>query len=110
MQFARKRRAPVRNDRTVELAHMRIPHGRGDATIGDDSGEIEVLDAGFTQHPFEPRHVEGREGDLLDIEVCGCKLVDELLTPASRREVALLQEWAELFQMWRDDRVGAAAW
>ena len=50
----------------------------------------------FLQHPFEARGVEGRIGDLFDVDVGGRELLDQLLAPASRREVALLQEGAQL--------------
>ena len=39
--------------------------------------------------PFQPRHVEGRIGDLLDRHVRRRKLIDELLAPGAGREIAL---------------------
>ena len=71
MHLAAERRAAVRDHGAVELAHMRVAHRRGDAAIGHDAGEIEVLDAAFLQHPFEPRGVERRIGDLLHVDVGG---------------------------------------
>jgi hypothetical protein len=88
----------------VELAHVRVPHGRGDAAVGHDAGKIEMLDAAFPQHPFEARSVERRIGDLLHVDVGGCERADELLAPASRREVALLQKGPKLLEMRRYDR------
>ena len=57
---------------------------------------IERVDAGLAQHPFQPRHVEGRIGDLLDRKVGGLQRVDEGVAPASRREIALAEERPQL--------------
>ena len=40
--------------RSLEIAHMRVAHGRGDAAVGDDAADIELFDARLAQHPFEP--------------------------------------------------------
>jgi hypothetical protein len=88
-------RAAILDHAAAELAHMRVAHRRGDAAIGDDAGEIEVLDAAFAQAPFEPRRMEGRKGDLLDRDVGGRERVDHLLPPASGHEIALAQERAQ---------------
>src|SRR6185312_602429 len=80
---------------------------RSNATIGDNAGADDMLNAAFAQHPFEPRHVERGESDLFDAGVGGTELVDELLAPGARQEVALAQERPQRLQMRRDDRVAA---
>src|SRR4029077_2437388 len=109
MQIVRKCRAAVGDHSAMELAHMRVAHGRGDAAIGDDAGEVKMLDAAFAQTPLEPRGVECRIRDLLDGDVGGRELLDELLAPASRRKVAFGEERPQRFEMRRDDRLAAAA-
>src|SRR5947209_4263286 len=89
---------------------MRIAHRRGDATIGDDAGEVQMLDAALAQHPFEARGMKSRVRDLLHIDVGGRELIDELLAPASRREVPFLEERPQRFEMRRDDWLSPAAW
>ena len=101
--------AAVRDDGAVEFAHMGVPHGRGHAAIGDDAGNIEPVDAALAQHPFEPRHVERRVGDLFDRDIGWREHIDELLAPPARREVARLEERPQLLEMRRDDRLAAAA-
>ena len=62
----RKAAQPSASTTRFEVAHMGIAHGRGHAAIGDDAADDQRVDAALAQHPFEPRHVEGRIGDLLD--------------------------------------------
>ena len=52
--------------------------------------------------------MERRIGDLLHVDVGGREWIDQLLAPASRREVALLQERPQRLEMRRDDRLAAA--
>src|SRR5205085_7382390 len=90
-------------------AHMRVAHRRGNAAVGDDTGEIKLLDAAFAQGPFEARGMERRVCDLLDGDVRRRELTDDLLAPASRREIALCQKRSQRFEMRRDNRLAAAA-
>ena len=85
-------RAAIRQHDRVEITHMRIADGRGHAAIGDDATDDECFNARLAQNPFEPRHVKGRIGDLLDQHVRGGERIDQRLSPGSGREIALLQE------------------
>ncbi len=88
---------------------MRVAHRRGDAAIGDDAGEEQLLDAALAQHPFEPRGVERRIGDLLDLRRRPAPVRRPALAPAAGREIALAEERPQRLQMRRDDRLAAAA-
>src|SRR5215203_881669 len=103
MNVIGERRAAILDHGATKLANVCVTHSGCNAAVGYDAGEIEVLHAAFAQHPLQPRHVKGRVGDLLYGDVGGRKFVHELLTPCARREVALLQEWPQGFQMRRDD-------
>ena len=92
MKLQRERGAAIFDYRALELAHMGVPHCRGAAAVGNDAGEVELLDGAFAQHPFEPRDVERRIGDLLDGDVGGDKLIDELLGPGAGGEIALAEK------------------
>src|SRR3954466_5118078 len=89
---------------------MCVAHRRGNAAIGDNAGEVELLDAALAQHPFEPRGMECGVGDFLHVDIRGSKLLDKLLAPAPRREVARLEKWTQRSEMRRDDRLASAAW
>src|SRR4051812_17830732 len=52
--------------------------------------------------------MKSRVRDLLRADVCGRELIDELLAPASRREVAFLQERPQRFEVRRNDWLTAA--
>ena len=54
MKLQRERGAAIFDYRALELAHMGVPHCRGAAAVGNDAGEVELLDGAFAQHPFEP--------------------------------------------------------
>jgi hypothetical protein len=63
---------------------MGVPHGRSDAAIGDDAGDLEHLDPRLAQNPFEPRHVECGIGDLLNREIGGRQFFDQRMAPMGR--------------------------
>src|SRR4051812_12497026 len=102
-------RAPVFDHRAMKFAHMSVAHRGGDTAIGDDAGEIQMLDAALLQHPFETRGMERRIRDFLDVHVRGREFVHHLLAPTTGREVSLFQERSQRFQMRRDDRLTTAA-
>ena len=91
----REGRAAVGQHGDVEIPHMRVAHRRGDAAIRHDAGDKEPADVAFAQHPFEPRHVEGRIGDLLDRDIRRLQLLDEPVAPGARLEIALPQKRAQ---------------
>src|SRR5262245_25774137 len=99
MDVVCERCASVLDDQTLEFANMRIPDRGRNVTVGHDASEENPFDLTFAQHPFQPRHVEGRVGDLLYGDVSRCKCINELLTPASRREVAFGQKWPQGFEV-----------
>ncbi len=74
-----------------------------------DAADDQLVDVGLAQHPFHPRHVERRIGDLLDREIRRHKFVDQLMAPAAGREVTFLRNGRSSFEMRRDDRLAAFA-
>ena len=103
-------RAAVFQNGGVEVAHMRVTHGRCDATIGDDAADKKTLDAALAQHPFKSRHVEGRIRDFLDGQIGRMQYIHELMPPSPRLEVTLLEERPELLEMGRDQRLASFCW
>lgn len=83
------------------LTDMGVAHGRRHAAIGDDAAEHDHLDGTFAQHPLQPRHVKRRIGGLLDREMGRLQFVDELLPPASRREITFAQKRFEFLEVRR---------
>src|SRR5256885_17229771 len=48
--------------------------------------------------------MECRVGDLLDVDIGRRELIDQLLAPASRREIAGFEKRAQRLEMRREDR------
>ena len=109
MHLAREGGAAVGKDRDVEIAHMRVAHRRGDAAIGDDAADVELLDIRLAQHPFEPAHVEGRIGDLLDREIDRLENVDRRMSPGARLEIPFAEKRPERLEVRRDERLATLA-
>jgi len=66
-----KRRAAVFDHGAVEFAHMGVAHRRGDAAIGDDAGEIKLVDAALGAAPIPGARRERRIGDLSTLTSAG---------------------------------------
>ena len=109
MDIAGECRAPVLDQGAIEIAHVGIPQSGGDAAVGDDTTDVEILNAGFSQHPFEPRHVEGRVGDFFNRKVGRSEFLDERVAPLPRAEITLAEKRPQRFQVRRDQRLCAPA-
>ena len=101
--------AAVGQDDGVEIAHMRVAHGRGDAAIGHDAAEDQRPNAGAGQHPFHAALIKRRERHLFDLQVTRLQVGDQLMAEASGSEIAASQERPQIFEMGRHEGFAVAA-
>ena len=88
---------------------MGVAHSRGNTAVRNNPSNDQMVDPGLVQYPLKAAHIEGREGNLLDLDIAGSQPLDEVLTETAGLEITLAQKRTKLLQVWRDERLSTLA-
>ena len=88
-----------------DISQMCIAQGRGDAAVGDNAADNQIVDADRTHDVFQSCLVKSRIGNLLNHEIRRSQTIDQRVAETAWGKIAFSEEGAKFFQVRSDQRL-----